>query len=58
MLALIPELLDTWKINLNMSYFYVFWGNCCSLLDLKLGVQVVYHSFIERRDTRKTKNPT
>lgn len=55
MLALIPGLLDTWKVNLSVSDFYIFWGNFCSLLGLMLGVQAVYHSFIERSDTSETK---
>lgn len=58
MLALIPGLLDTWKVNLSISDFYIIWGNFCSLMGLTLGVQVVYHSFIERSDTSKTKKPT
>lgn len=57
MLALIPGFLDTWKVNSSISDFKIFSGNLGSLLGLMLGVQVVYHSFIERSDTSETKNP-
>lgn len=58
MLALIPGLLDTWKVNSSIGDFYIFWGTFCSLLGLMLGVQVVHHSFLERSDTSETKKPT
>lgn len=57
MLALIPGLLDMRKVNLSIGDFYIFWGSFCSLLGLMLGVQVVYHSIIERSVTSETKKP-
>lgn len=51
-LMLMPRLLDTWK--LSVSDFHLFGGSFCSLLGLMLGVQLVYHSFVEGSGTNGT----